>query len=545
MRRVPAVLISLVACGLSVTGCSIFDSETSAPADLQLPIAFGLERNQAGLAAMVQQISTPGSADFQRWLSPEEIATEYGASSEVAASALATLQAAGFEGALDPTGSILIGTMSVQDAQAFLGTTISETAQESGLLVVAPTKDLEPPSGLDGVDQVVGLTALVPASDSSDAPVPTDASQPPACPASNGLGASLDEAYGLAGLRSAGEIGKGLTIALLEVSPTSQEAIDLFSECNTAPVPPVTVTMVDDSPPAVFGDVAQESTLDVAAASLMAPGLSGITVYQFNPYSPLVFPFAAALENAYLPDGPPIISTSVGFCETNLTQADFDVTEWLLLSAAATGVTVVASAGDTGSSGCAPDSTSEASQYPSSSPNVLSVGGTQWVTPGDPQSGEQVWDASPTNAGGGATVSSLPQPAYQAALDVPGGRLTPDVSFLSSPADIGPIPVCTTSGSCTFTVVGGTSATAPGVAGGLASVMQSLGGSRLGLLNWALYAQSPTDPSQVNDVTVGTNDLYGVGCCTAQPGYDTASGWGSIDFGAMARFYAGMQTAIR
>lgn len=541
MRRLPAVIICVSVCVLVATGCSAFGGAASAPADLRLPVAFGLERDQAGLAAAVQQISTPGSARYQQWLTPAQIATEFGASPETSAAALSALQAAGFEGSLDPTGSVLIGTMSVQDAQALLGTTIEETAQESGQLVVAPAKALEPPHSIAGVAKVVGLSALLPGAGSPSASASSRPS--PACPESKGLGASLRQAYGLDDLESAGHTGKGVTVALLQVSPTSQQAIDLFSTCHSAPMPPVSVTMVDDSPASVFGDVAQEATLDIVAAGLMAPGLSGIRVYQFNPYSPLVFPFAAALADAYALDGPTIISTSVGFCEADMTEPALDVTEWLLMSGAATGVTVVASAGDTGSSGCAPGRTDQASQYPSSSPNVLSVGGTQWITAGDPQSGEEVWNSSPTYAGGGGTVSSLPQPAYQAPLGMAGGRLTPDVSFLSSPADIGPIPVCSTSGACTFTVVGGTSATAPGVAGGLASVVQSLGGARLGLLNWALYAQAPTEPSQARDVTTGTNDLYNVGCCTAGPGYDTASGWGSIDFGAVARYFTKAMSA--
>ena len=40
----------------------------------------------------------------------------------------------------------------------------------------------------------------------------------------------------------------------------------------------------------------------------------------------------------------------------------------------------------------------------------------------------------------------------------------------------------------------------------------------------------------MRDVTAGTNDLNNVGCCTARPGHDTASGWGSVDFGAVADY---------
>ena len=531
-----------VCTALLVTGCSSSGGKGSpAASDLQLPVAFGLVRDQAGLAQQVQLLSTPGSPSFGQWMTPADIATAYGASAADAQAALSTLNAAGFTGELDPTGSVLIGTMSVADAQAFFGADITQTPSDNSELVAGPAKPISPPASISSiVSQVAGLTALLPATGASSS-APSPSSAPPACPTSKGLAASLRDTYGLAALQQAGNAGKGVRIALLEVAPTSQQALDLYQSCFKDPVAPISVTMVDSSPASVFGDVAQESTLDIIAASLMAPGLAGIDVYQFNPYSPLVFPFAAALAGTYAPGGAQIISTSVGFCETNITQQAIELTEWMLLSAAATGVTVVASSGDTGSSACAPGSTDQAAQYPSSSPNVLSVGGTQSTTTGDLAAGQQVWNASPTNAGGGSTVSTLPQPTYQSSLGISGGRITPDVSFLSSPEDFGPIPVCTTTGSCQFTVVGGTSATAPGVAGGLASVLQSLdttSSARIGLPNWALYSVPATTAAPYfTDITVGTNDLYGVGCCTATTGFDAASGWGSLQFSAVADFY--------
>ena len=542
MTATRARLVALGVCAvIALAGCSSSGGDGSpAPGDLQLPVAFGLVRDQAGLAQQVQLLSTPGSPSFAQWMTPADIASAYGASEADAQAALSTLNAAGFTGELDPTGSVLIGTMSVSDAQTFFGTDILETPTGGGLSVAGPAKPISPPESISStVSEVAGLAALLPTASSTSSPA-APASTPAPCPTTKGLAASLRDTYGLAPLQTAGSIGKGVRIALLEVAPTSQQALDLYRSCFSDPIAPVTVNMVDASPASVFGDVAQEATLDIIAASLMAPGLSGIDVYQFNPYSPLVFPFAAALAGTYAPGGARIISTSVGFCETDLTEQAIDVTEWLLMSAAATGVTVVASSGDTGSSACAPGSTDQAAQYPSSSPNVLSVGGTQSTTAGDFDSGQQVWNSSPSYAGGGSTVSSLPQPAYQTSLGISGGRITPDVAFVSSPADFGPIPVCTTGGSCEFTVVGGTSATAPGVAGGLASVLQSLSANpsvRLGLPNWALYSAPVGASPYFTDVTIGTNDLYGVGCCTAAPGFDPASGWGSLQFSAVADFY--------
>lgn len=541
--------LTLFACAaLLLAGCSSSAGGSPAPADLRLPVAFGLVRDQAGLAQQVEAISTPGSLSFMQWMTPSDIASAYGASQANADAALSTLNAAGFSGSLDPTGSALIGTMSVGDAQAFFGIDIVETPQGTGLVSAGPAKPVSPPDSIAStVSEVVGLTALLPAADAASA-TPAPASSVAACPPAKGLANVLKETYGLSALQSAGNTGKGVRIALLEVAPTSQQALDLYASCFKATIAPVTVTMVDDSPTSVFGDVAQESTLDIIAASLMAPGLDGIDVYQFNPFSPIVFPFAAALAGAYAPGGPQIISTSVGFCESDLTEQAVALNEWLLMSAAATGVTVVASSGDSGSSACAPGTTAQTSQYPSSSPNVLSVGGTQSNTAGNLTSGQQVWNSSPTYAGGGSTVSSLPQPAYQTSLGISGGRITPDVAFVSSPADFGPIPVCTTAGACDFTVVGGTSATAPGVAGGMANVLQSLSSAssaRIGLPNWALYATATTTGATTfTDITVGTNDLYNVGCCTAAPGFDPASGWGSVQFSAVAEHYRNMIAAM-
>jgi hypothetical protein len=31
------------------------------------------------------------------------------------------------------------------------------------------------------------------------------------------------------------------------------------------------------------------------------------------------------------------------------------------------------------------------------------------------------------------------------------------------------------------------------------------------------------------DVVIGNNDLFNVGCCAARSGYDMASGWGSLN----------------
>jgi hypothetical protein len=93
--------------------------------------------------------------------------------------------------------------------------------------------------------------------------------------------------------------------------------------------------------------------------------------------------------------------------------------------------------------------------------------------------------------------------------------------------------------------VGGTSAAAPLVAGGLALVDQALRRNHrqdLGLANPLLYAidRSPSAPNVISDIVDNNNDLgpsldgHSSGCCAAAPGYDEASGLGSLNVAGLA-----------
>ena len=99
--------------------------------------------------------------------------------------------------------------------------------------------------------------------------------------------------------------------------------------------------------------------------------------------------------------------------------------------------------------------------------------------------------------------------------------------------------------------VGGTSASAPGYAALVAIILGALREQtrqptlRFGAMNPTLYAiAAGTQNKQVfSDVTIGNNDLYSVGCCTAAVGYDPASGWGSIKFNNLYAQYMKVLTS--
>lgn len=541
-------VLGLVLLMLVPAGCASRVSGEPADPDLVVPVALGLRRDMPALQQAAWAASEPRSDHYLQWWSGQQIARSFGAPSDVVTTALDTARSRGFVGDVHPSGGLLVGSMTVSDAEDLLGVTmvVIETARGD---VVRPDRPLTVPSVLaPAVTEVAGLSALL---GDAPPPEPTAGAVPTACMPAAGLVDAIRSQYGLTELSARDSAGAGVRLALLAVSPYSQRSLDVYHQCYDRPVPRVSEHLV--GPSVGPGADITETTLDILAVSLIAPGVSELDLYRFNPFTTVVFPLADATADALTGQGPTIVSTSVGFCETEISDAAMTMSEWLLAAGALGGVSVVAASGDDGSSGCAPGDTSQRPQYPASSPWVTGVGGTQYAdagvaaadvaTPGSALSSgaEVVWNESPIRlvASGGATTSRLPKPAYQQGVVAGGARVVPDVAFLASPTAFGAIPVCSGVAGCAYRNVGGTSATAPGFAAALAVLaaeQQSRAtGNRLGAINPALYslAQAPSAPSIFTDVTAGTNDLYRIGCCTAGPGFDAASGWGSVNFGRL------------
>ena len=146
------------------------------------------------------------------------------------------------------------------------------------------------------------------------------------------------------------------------------------------------------------------------------------------------------------------------------------------------------------------------------------------------------------------------KPPWQTGIGVPqdGVRDVPDISLNASP-DHDASLVCAR-GNCvngfrdvssdpnlnnSLTVVGGTSMGAPTFAGIVALINQKMGSSQ-GNVNPTLYAMAASTPAAFHDITTGNNMVpctAGSTDCpssgelgySATPGYDLASGLGSID----------------
>lgn len=160
-------------------------------------------------------------------------------------------------------------------------------------------------------------------------------------------------------------------------------------------------------------------------------------------------------------------------------------------------MTFIASSGDSGAAAGA--------EWPSSSPNVVAVGGTTLrITTAGAYSGETIWSGS-----GSGTSRYESEPAYQRSLQTSGSRTTPDVAFDADP-NTG-VAVYTTdpaTGSGVWEQVGGTSLGAPAWAGLIAVVDQGRALPGKGTLDGpsqtlpALYGLPATDFHKIASVVV-------------------------------------------
>jgi subtilase family serine protease len=157
-----------------------------------------------------------------------------------------------------------------------------------------------------------------------------------------------------------------------------------------------------------------------------------------------------------------------------------------------------------------------------------------------------VWNDLPLGspgAGGGGPSLVFRRPVWQRAPGVSGrARISPDVSFLSDPVPGYAIYCTAANGGCTtpgWMRIGGTSAATPLFGGALALIGEQARRTRRplpGFVNPLLFALARKAGGSrgpvFRDIRSGDNDLYDVGCCTAGPNYDSASGLGSLDLRA-------------
>jgi hypothetical protein len=296
----------------------------------------------------------------------------------------------------------------------------------------------------------------------------------------------------------------------------------------------------------------------------------------FNAFDALKY----AIDNNYAP----VITINLGACEANPLSEATTVQQWAQ-QANAQGQTIVAAAGDEGAADCdgkvASATMGLAVDVPASVPEVTGVGGTEFT--GDPDSittttywlannsatGESaisyipeiVWNDTLANgvlsAGGGGASKVFSKPTWQIGTNVPadGMRDVPDISFSAS-SDHDPYLICSgASGTPCINgyldsnnkvnTVGGTSVASPVFAGIIAIINQATN-SRQGNVNPTLYSLAMSSPQLFHDIVTGSNSVpcsagspdcpsSGTMGFVADTGYDQASGLGSVDANALVK----------
>lgn len=556
-----------------------------------LSLVLGLERDDAGLARRVRDMSTPGSPHYRERRTVAEIAAEFGATDDTIDAIVGDLRSRGINTKPDVTRGFVAAQVTIAQASELFGTSFTTYEIDGVGRFVAPTTDPSAPPSWQGiVREVLGLSTLpvmrdtpsnsgattitdadggaatTTASDGADSDADAATARPaftvvdqPGVPGASGTPQGCDEAlrkigfkpnqlltaYGIAPLRDAGFAGQGIRMALVENVGFAQSDIDTFTACFGIENP-VTPTVVLTGSLAEPLPVGPEATLDIEVTLAVAPQLEGLYVFEVSGPSlaDAVQLYAAPLDRNQTGGAPiSVLSSSLGVCELSITSGYVALMEHLLATAAAANVSVFASAGDSGSSTCYHhDGVTQtlSASYPATSAYATAVGGTNLALDAtNAIVGSSVWNDLPwsgkDSAGGGGPSVLIEAPLWQTGTQT-GERMrtTPDVAFFGDPL---PGYTIYNSSNGGWYDDGGTSAATPFLAASTALLHQALlareRATPVVAYEWIYGIATSSDTSPFYDIVLGDNDLFGVGCCTAGPGYDQASGWGSMNVAAV------------
>jgi pro-kumamolisin-like protein/Big-like domain-containing protein len=602
---------------------------------------------EAALSMLMEQQLTKGSANYHKWLTPEEFGKQFGPADEDIRAVTAWLGSHGFQGIKVGPGHMVMefsGTAGhVRNAfhtemhhylvkgEAHMANASDPQIPTALAPVAAGIRSLhnfKPPSHRRpvGTFQRSRDTGEVkPLFTGSDKNGPFFALGP----------ADFARIYNI----PPGLDGTGQAIAIVGDSNVNPNDIASFRHLFNLQTNILNV-ILNGPDPGINGDEG-EADLDVEWSGAFVPNGTIDFVISEGTASTAGFDLSALyiVENNLAP----VMSDSFGACESGLGTAGNAFYSALWEQAAAQGITVMVSAGDGGSDGCDDFTTATVATSgigvsgTASTPFNVAVGGTDFDDAGNqtnffkPSSGndpltlesalgyipESTWnDSCAATATAGSLASCTPgsqstlnivsgsggpsafhtKPAWQNGVTpADGARDIPDVSLFASDgpksgsfyvvcqadAVMTPSSSCATSGTFEFVGVGGTSASSPAFAGIMALIDQKTN-QRQGNANPVLYhlakaenfancnSSKQTNPGVpppaacvFNDITKGNDSVPCAGgspncssttantngvlvnsakapAFTAVPGYDLATGLGSVNVTNLANAWAAL-----
>jgi hypothetical protein len=541
---------------------------------------------QSAFEKLLNDLYSADSPRYHQWLTPSQIGADYGTSNSDIGKITAWLNSCGLrvEEVSDSRQIVTFTGTSDQLEKAF--STELHRYKQNGIERISINRPPGIPQAFGSVvETIIGLSTI------SNHPTLVRSNMTQATSPSPLLNVGSEHAifpgdfaaiYDLNLLYVSGINGAGQKVAIVGESRVANEDIEDLEALAGSPIKdPVVVIPTLGTDPQMTGDSLQlESTLDVDRVLGTAPGADvSLVVSASNANGDGV---QIATQYAIQNNLAQIMSISFGACEASAGKGATLFYDTLFSQAAAQGISVFVSSGDSAAAGCDTSGTTpplvqqKSINYICASGYATCLGGTEFVEGSGQYWGtsnsstyasalkyvpEGAWNDSSAETvegtGGGASLY-IPKPSWQTGVGVPsdGARDTPDIA-LSASANHDPYAICAAfeGSSCQtgqFEYLGGTSAAAPGMAGIQALVNQHAGGA-LGNINPLLYRSAAntslnifhditpatsgvancvlTAPSLCNNSTSGPPALLssGVQGYAVTAGYDEATGLGSID----------------
>jgi len=517
---------------------------------------------QQALEQLLAAQRDPELPQYHQWLTPESYAERFGVSEGDLSQIVQWLQWHGMSVEEVTAGhrAIVFSGTAAQVEAAFH--TPIHTYQVAGELHHANAQDPEIPQALAEV--VAGVVSL---HDFRSHPMNTGLNVPAPDFTSGGshylAPADLATIYDAAALSQHNLTGTGQSIAVVGRTNINLSDVQQFRSGFGLPANAPQIIVNGTNPGIISLDEETEADLDVEWAGAVAANATvKFVVSASTSSSDGVDLSAQYIVNHNLA---PVMTTSFGLCEAALGSAGNSFINSLWQQAAAQGITVFVSSGDSGAAGCdSPDATT--AQYGRavnglcSSPDSTCVGGTEFNDTANPSTywsssnaagtqasalsyiPEVVWNESGSGSGlwasggGGSTIYA--KPSWQAGPGVPadGKRDVPDVSLAAAGHDGYLIYM-----NGGLWVVGGTSAASPSWASIMALVVEQAG-ARVGNANPTFYGlasrQASGGAAVFHDITIGNNSVPGQSGFNATVGYDQATGLGSVDASQLVQHWS-------
>ncbi|MEP7158345.1 MAG: S53 family peptidase [Chloroflexota bacterium] len=543
-------LLRVLMVGFILVGCANVRSGVKADQEIgptgdQEQVQFSVSLRlpgEADMTAYLAGLTTPGSATYRKFLEPAEFGERFGLSDAQVEPILSWLATGGFAVNLLPQRTSLAVSGSAVQVRSLLGVTLMDRVNAAGKRYHVPVGEAQIPPAIAGdVAAVLGLNTE---------PVIRPSARPVDVRKGAGTGLVPDvvsRAYEIEPLHDAGLHGEGMTIAIISFDTFTPSDVDLFDQrFNNAGAPPIEIVRLPGAPDEI-GDGTGEVALDFTVIRGIAPRAQIIN-YEGPNTSDGFVPLVARI----VADGrAKIVSISWGLCENWSSVEAMSAEQREIAAAFAAGISIFSSSGDDGAYDCRRVRVSEdpferdispGVDWPSASPNVISVGGTFLSIRQDGTYLEEAgWEAPLGGSGGGGGLSRYhDRPAWQVGAGVDnaasnGKRQVPDVAGPADPDSGFEVTYTEADQGLVTGQVGGTSASAPFFAASMLltqQLAQQEGVAVLGPLGPVLYQISAEQPAGAvfHDIVRGGNLLYSAG-----PGWDYSTGLGTPRVAPLAR----------